>query len=134
MTRAFLAGPRHVGRQWGAVKARGSRNRCREGDVAEVCRGRNEGSIVVKPQKKTKSWFDQALDDPMSTYATPAQVLRDERLDEAGMRAVLEVWEQDARRLMESSDEGMPEGESPHLRDVNAALAELDRRAGLRST
>ncbi len=77
---------------------------------------------------KAKTWFDQALDDPMRTFGTPAEVLRDARLDEGGMRAVLTAWLQDAKRMTESADEGMTGGEDSLLREVECALAELDRR------
>ena len=72
-----------------------------------------------------KSWVDDALDDPSDTYATPADVLRDHRLDTAGARAVLLSWEQHARR------KSMAGAETPELRDVAAALSELDRRENL---
>jgi hypothetical protein len=71
--------------------------------------------------RKTKTWFDHALDDPRQAYGAPAQVLRDDRLDGAGMRALLSAWEADARRRT------MAGAETPELRDVWAALAELDR-------
>ena len=77
-------------------------------------------------QQRATSWFDHVLDDPTREYATPAAVLRDERLDAFGMRAILEAWEQDARRLVESADEGMAGGPA-RLRDVRAALKELER-------
>ncbi len=75
--------------------------------------------------KKTKTWFDHALDHPAATFGTPAEVIRDERLDEAGMRAVLSAWERDARRA------SMAGAQTPELRDIWAAIAELDRREGL---
>lgn len=75
---------------------------------------------------KPRSWFDLAIDQPMRVYAAPAEVLRDERLDEAGMRAVLEAWVKAERRILEASGESRTGG-SPQLRGALAALAELDR-------
>jgi hypothetical protein len=82
-----------------------------------------------QPTLQGVSWLDRVIEDPMRAFATPAQVLRDERLDAVGMRAVLEAWERGARRLAASADEGMAAGaESTGLREVRAALRELDRR------
>ncbi len=75
---------------------------------------------------KPKSWFDLAIDQPGRVYASPAEVLRDERLDEAGMRAVLKAWVKAEQRVMEATGGG----ESAQLRDARAALAELDRLVG----
>jgi hypothetical protein len=75
---------------------------------------------------KPRSWFDRAIEQPMKVYATPADVLRDERLDEAGMRAVLEAWLRCERSRMEAA--GFI-GESPSLRKARAAIAEVDRLA-----
>jgi hypothetical protein len=80
---------------------------------------------------KTKTWLDLALDDPMRTFGTPAEVLRDARLDEVGMRAVPTAWLQDAKRMTESADEGMAGGEDSLLPEVECALAELDRGEGV---
>jgi hypothetical protein len=87
----------------------------REGDVRLV-----QGNAKVQVSKP-KTWFDQAVDDPKNFYATPAEVLRDERLDEAGMRVMLEAWARGARGKGEATPP------SRQLRDVEAALAELDR-------
>jgi hypothetical protein len=59
----------------------------------------------------------------MTTFATPAAVLRDERLDEDGMRAVLEAWLSAARRTNRAS----VSGQGRRATDALAALAELDR-------
>jgi hypothetical protein len=76
---------------------------------------------------RSKTWFDRVLEDPKSAYGCPAEVLRDERLDEAGARAVLSAWESDVRR------ETMAGAETPELAEVWSAIAELDRREGLTS-
>jgi hypothetical protein len=83
-------------------------------------------------QEPKKTWFDQAVLDPSKVYKSPAEVLADGRLDGEGMRKVLEAWEQDAKRLIQSSEEGMAKQEGPdegaRLKAVQAALAELDKR------
>jgi hypothetical protein len=61
---------------------------------------------------KRISWLDHAIDNPTSLYAAPADVLRDERLDKARRRAVLEAW---------------VAGQTAQLQEAQAALAELDR-------
>lgn len=76
---------------------------------------------------KPPAWIDEALENPANEYATPAEVLRDERLDLAGMRAVLVEWERAARQRV------MAGAQTPELRDVEAAIIELDRREGLAS-
>lgn len=75
-----------------------------------------------------KSWFDEAVLDPEKVYKSPADVLADGRLDDEGMRKVLLSWEEDAKRLIESDEEGMTGGERSPLRAIQAALAELDKR------
>jgi hypothetical protein len=68
-----------------------------------------------------KTWLDRVLENPAAMFATPALVLRDERLDEFGMREVLEAWRGRARPA--------PNGDGDvSLQDVEAALAELARR------
>lgn len=79
-------------------------------------------------QEPKKPWFDEAVLDPARVYKSPAEVLQDSRLDDDGMRRVLKSWEEDAKRLLESDEEGMTGGESSPLKAVQAALAELDRR------
>jgi hypothetical protein len=74
--------------------------------------------------KREKTWFDRALDHPAGAFASPEDVIEDDRLDAAGKRAVLSAWEADVRR------EGLAGAETPELVEVLAAIAALDRQEG----
>ena len=76
-------------------------------------------------QQQPTTWLDDALDNPRGAYSLPAEVLRDERLDPNGMRAILNAWERAERRG------NFAGAETPELRDIWSALAELDRRDGI---
>lgn len=73
----------------------------------------------------TQEWFDKILVNPAAEYATPSEVLTDERLTGDQKKTVLAEWEQDAARLEESVAEGMGGGEANRLMEVKQARRAL---------
>jgi hypothetical protein len=69
--------------------------------------------------------LEQLRQDPAAAYASPEAVLRDHRLSQYEKLSILEAWELDARRLAESTSQGMDGGEETHLRDVAQARLRL---------
>jgi len=74
--------------------------------------------------------LDQALLDPASVFAAPADVLRAQDLPAETKKAILNRWEEDAEALIRATEEGMPPDDNRRnpgelLRAVQAALAAL---------
>jgi hypothetical protein len=69
--------------------------------------------------------LDAARLNPAGTFATPAEVVADPRLDRAAKLEVLRQWERDARELDVASDENMAGGEPSMLSRVKSALDAL---------
>jgi len=78
----------------------------------------------------TNDWLDRILVNPAAEYATPSEVLTDDRLSLADKRTVLIEWEQDAAGLAEAVAEGMGGGEPNLLMEVRKARTALDGAAG----
>jgi hypothetical protein len=70
--------------------------------------------------------IDQILLDPAKYFATPAQAARSPDYSFFDRIRILERWRQDAKRLAQSTDEGMSGGEPSLLRDVELELANLE--------
>ena len=75
----------------------------------------------------TQAEFEKALLDPQGSFGEPEAVLRHDELSSAQKRQLLERWEEDSRRLSESADEGMADGEAAQLDRVSDTLRKLDQ-------
>lgn len=73
----------------------------------------------------TPSELEQALLDPQGAFGEPEAILARDDLSLAQKRQLLERWDEDARRLSESADEGMGDGEPALLDRVSEALRAL---------
>lgn len=69
--------------------------------------------------------YEQALIDPISVYARPAQVLSDKRLSDEQKLTILRRWEIDSRELQVAEDEGMSGGEDDLFTEVLQAIHTL---------
>ena len=82
----------------------------------------------MTPEAKAAMAHDveDAIEAPESSYAHPADVVRDSALNLSQKLEILKRWEQSEIDLQRASDEGM-EGPPPsRLDDINNALLELD--------
>jgi hypothetical protein len=70
--------------------------------------------------------LDRIKLNPQKVYANPQDVAGDMRLSKEERLEILAAWEQDARRLAESTSEGMGGGEDSRLREVAKARASLE--------
>jgi hypothetical protein len=73
------------------------------------------------------SKYRRALRTPSEVYGRPAEVLRDETLDDNQRLEVLRHWEAEAIQLQESEGEGLGGGERSLLSEIKRTLAELQR-------
>jgi hypothetical protein len=69
--------------------------------------------------------LQQALDDPSSIFATPADVVRSEEITPEQKIQILRRWEYEARTLEVAQDENMMGGTSSRLAEVLDALHSL---------
>lgn len=74
--------------------------------------------------------LEKALSDPAAEFASPEDVVKDERLTLDQKRAILEQWQQDARLLEKAAAEKMTGGEPNLLHQVSEAIIRLDEQAG----
>ena len=69
--------------------------------------------------------LQQALDNPASCFADPADVVRSDELSHEDKVRVLRRWEYDARLLEVAQEENMTGGTASRLADVLDALHSL---------
>lgn len=67
----------------------------------------------------------EALQDPKSVYANPAEIVEDASLSDAEKVEILRRWEIDAKLLATAEEENMAGGEPNLLHEVAEALAKL---------
>jgi len=70
--------------------------------------------------------LETILLDPARYFASPSEVVTDERYSQAARRLILQRWRDDAVRLEDSTEEGMTGGERSRLREIDLALARFD--------
>ena len=79
----------------------------------------------------------QKVESPATSFATPADVLRDRELSHDDKKEALNIWEQDARQLLTASNEGMEEGTDPNdhhrLGEVVRAKDKLGEKPALKT-
>jgi hypothetical protein len=73
---------------------------------------------------KSEPQKDKAIDDPTRAFDSPREVVESELPREEKIK-ILQSWELDARRLLESAEENMAGGEKDRLPEVLKALREL---------
>lgn len=69
--------------------------------------------------------LQQALDDPSSCFASPADVVRSAEITHAEKTQILRRWEYDARLLEVAQEENMTGGTASRLQEVLDALHAL---------
>lgn len=80
----------------------------------------------MTPEAMAADEVEDAIEAPESSYAHPADVVRDGALNLSQKLEILRRWEQSEIDLQRASDEGM-EGPPPSRQDdINKALLELD--------
>lgn len=82
----------------------------------------------------TKSVVSEAIADPSRMFANPAAVVEAKDLSREDKIKILQNWELDAKRLLESADENMTDErgrERNQLPDIQKALRALGSEAAL---
>lgn len=82
----------------------------------------------------TKSVVNEAIADPSRMFPNPTAVLEAKDLSREEKIKVLQSWEHDAKRLLESADENMTDErgrEGNQLPEIQKALRVLDNAAAL---
>lgn len=78
-------------------------------------------------ESKTELPHEQAVPSQRyMSYGRPLAILNDADLSHKDKRALLEEWKLDSERLIQSSGEGMLEGEESPLSEVEEALRRLE--------
>jgi len=67
----------------------------------------------------------KAIDDPSRAFSSPREVVESELPREEKIK-ILQSWELDARRLLESAEENMTGGEKDRLPEIHRALRQLE--------
>ncbi len=83
----------------------------------------------------TKSLVNQAIADPSRMFPNPMDVLAAKDLSREEKIKVLQSWEHDAKRLLESADENMTDErgrERNQLPEIQKALRVLDKETASR--
>jgi hypothetical protein len=78
--------------------------------------------------------LQQALDDPSSVFAAPADVVRSEEVSREQKIQILRRWEYEARALEVAQDENMMGGPGSRLAEVLDALHSLGARGSSSAT
>ena len=78
--------------------------------------------------------LQQALDDPSSCFANPADVVRSDEITQSEKIQILRRWEYDARLLEVAQEENMMGGTASRLADVLDALHSLGAEGSSGST
>ena len=78
--------------------------------------------------------LQQALDDPSSVFAAPADVVRSEDISREQKIQILRRWEYDARSLEVAQDENMMGGVVSRLAEVLDALHSLGEQGSSGAT
>jgi hypothetical protein len=82
----------------------------------------------------TKSVVNEAIADPSRMFPSPAAVVEAKDLSREEKIKILQNWELDAKRLLESADENMTDErgrERNQLPDIQKALRTLGSEASL---
>jgi hypothetical protein len=66
----------------------------------------------------------KAIDDPSRAFSSPREVVESKLPREEKIK-ILQSWELDARRLLESAEENMTGGEKDRLPEIQRALRQL---------
>jgi hypothetical protein len=66
----------------------------------------------------------KAIDDPSRAFSSPREVVESKLPREEKIK-ILQSWELDARRLLESAEENMTGGEKDRLPEIQSALRQL---------
>jgi len=67
---------------------------------------------------------EKAIDDPSRAFSSPREVVESKLPREEKIK-ILQSWELDARRLLESAEENMTGGEKDRLPEIQGALRQL---------
>lgn len=78
--------------------------------------------------------LQQALDDPSSVFAAPADVVRSGEMSREQKIQILRGWEYEARTLEVAQDENMMGGRSSRLAEVLDALHALGEKGSSGAT
>ena len=81
---------------------------------------------VVRP--KPPKELQEAVQNPSAAFDDPMQVVQTPQLPAEQKQQALDTWEQDERALQRASEEGMPGGQPPRLREVKKAKRELKQK------
>ena len=80
-------------------------------------------------QTRDKPDIEKIVKDPVKHFATPRDVVMDNRLSTDEKRRILDSWALDAQLLTVAEEENMGGKDRPGLREVKLALLELEKGA-----
>lgn len=80
-------------------------------------------------QAREKPDIEAIVKDPVKHFATPRDVVCDDRFTTGEKRRILDSWALDAQLLSVAEEENMGGKDRPGLRDVKLALLELEKGA-----
>jgi hypothetical protein len=81
------------------------------------------------PNTTDRPDIEKLVKDPGDHFATPRDVVADERLTVDEKRRILDSWALDAQLLTVAEEENMGGKDRPGLRAVKLALLELENKA-----
>ena len=73
--------------------------------------------------------IEAIVKDPVKHFASPREVVADDRFTAAEKRRILDSWAVDAQLLSVAEEENMGGKDRPGLREVKLALLELEKGA-----
>jgi hypothetical protein len=80
---------------------------------------------MADAERQTRVNLEQALLDPGSVFASPEDVLLDERLSKQQKIEILRRWEYEAKENSVALNEGMPDGNGDLLQRILSAIRRL---------
>lgn len=83
----------------------------------------------MEPDKNNQKKAEQ-IQEPQKNFASPGEVVSDEKLSLNEKQTALKNWEQEARQLAVAEEEGMTGGEPSRLDEVKEAQSKLPEKPG----
>lgn len=86
---------------------------------------------MIEANKPLHPGDPDPLATPSRAFATPADVLKDRKLDPHEKLLLLKRWEQEANDLMRAADESMAGSDNNRIHEIRKAIDELCAKQGL---
>lgn len=86
---------------------------------------------MIEPDRDLLPGDPDPLATPSRAFATPADVVKDRKLDPHQKLLLLKRWEQEANDLLRAADESMAGSDNNRLAEIRKAIDELVAKHGL---